>query len=65
MNINEAMYIKGYDTDGDIGQFYDPVEHEEFLAPNIEEKALPFKEELEALVACTENPVCNKDNTSC
>eukprot|EP00957_Ditylum_brightwellii_P186726 14218286-Ditylum_brightwellii.AAC.1 len=45
-NINEALYDKGYYTDGDIGTFYDSVEHEEDLAPNIEEEALPSREEL-------------------
>eukprot|EP00957_Ditylum_brightwellii_P208203 15356280-Ditylum_brightwellii.AAC.1 len=36
MNIDEAMYDEGYDTDGNIGPFNDPVEHEEDLSP-------PFK----------------------
>ena len=35
-NIDEELYEEGYDTDGDIGPFYDSVEHEEDLAPNIE-----------------------------
>eukprot|EP00957_Ditylum_brightwellii_P201910 15327760-Ditylum_brightwellii.AAC.1 len=49
------MYDEGHDRDGDIGPFYDSVEHEEDLAPKIEEEALPSKEELEALMAWAEN----------
>eukprot|EP00957_Ditylum_brightwellii_P068318 5186454-Ditylum_brightwellii.AAC.1 len=50
-NMDEAMYDKGYGTDGDIGPFYDLVEHEEDPAPNIGEEIIPSKEELEALMA--------------
>eukprot|EP00957_Ditylum_brightwellii_P176250 13420144-Ditylum_brightwellii.AAC.1 len=57
--MDEVMYDKGYDTDGDIVPFYDSVEHEEYLSPSIEEETLPSKEELEALIAWTENPVNN------
>eukprot|EP00957_Ditylum_brightwellii_P027310 2064783-Ditylum_brightwellii.AAC.1 len=49
-NINEVLYGEGYDTDGEMGPFYDSVEHEEDIAPNIEEDALPSKEEFEAIV---------------
>eukprot|EP00957_Ditylum_brightwellii_P061935 4700354-Ditylum_brightwellii.AAC.1 len=55
-NIDEVMCNEGYDTDGNMNPFYDSVEHEEDLTHNIEEEALPSKEELEALMACTENP---------
>eukprot|EP00957_Ditylum_brightwellii_P083618 6356352-Ditylum_brightwellii.AAC.1 len=62
MNIDETMYNEGYDTDGNIGSFYDSVEHQEDLTPNIEEKALLSQEELEALMAWAENLV-NNDTT--
>eukprot|EP00957_Ditylum_brightwellii_P182787 13922432-Ditylum_brightwellii.AAC.1 len=61
-NIDEDMCNEGYDTDGEIGPFYDSVEHEENLALNIEEEALPSKEELEALMAWAENPVYNNNS---
>eukprot|EP00957_Ditylum_brightwellii_P043285 3280547-Ditylum_brightwellii.AAC.1 len=57
------MYDEGYDTDGDIGPFYNSVEHEEDLAPNIEEETLPSKEELEALMPQAENPINNNINS--
>eukprot|EP00957_Ditylum_brightwellii_P181028 13790862-Ditylum_brightwellii.AAC.1 len=61
-NIDEALYEEGYDTDGGIGPFYDSVEHEEDFAHNIEEEALPLREEFEAIVARAENPVNNDTN---
>eukprot|EP00957_Ditylum_brightwellii_P153246 11663483-Ditylum_brightwellii.AAC.3 len=63
-NNNGAMYDKGYGTDGDIGPFHDSVEQEEDLFPNIEEEVLSSKEELEALMAQSENPVCNNNDTT-
>eukprot|EP00957_Ditylum_brightwellii_P066116 5015406-Ditylum_brightwellii.AAC.1 len=48
-NINKELYEEGYDTDGDMGPFYDAVEHEEDLAFNIEEEALPSREDYEAI----------------
>eukprot|EP00957_Ditylum_brightwellii_P191936 14610499-Ditylum_brightwellii.AAC.1 len=62
MNIDEVLYEEGYDTDGDIGPFYDSVEHEEDLVLNIEKEALPSREEFEAIVAWAENPI-NNDTT--
>ena len=61
-NIDEELYEEGYDTDGDIGPFYDAVEHEEDLASNIEEEALPSREDYEAIVARAENPINNNTN---
>eukprot|EP00957_Ditylum_brightwellii_P211265 15365966-Ditylum_brightwellii.AAC.2 len=56
---------EGYDTDGGKGPFYESVDHKVELGINIEEKTLPPKKELGALVVCAENPVHDNDNAIC
>eukprot|EP00957_Ditylum_brightwellii_P062375 4733464-Ditylum_brightwellii.AAC.1 len=53
---DDTFYEDGYDTNGDVGSFFDAVEEEEDMGVPLEEEALPSTEEMEVLVARAANP---------
>eukprot|EP00957_Ditylum_brightwellii_P093454 7117104-Ditylum_brightwellii.AAC.1 len=53
-NMNTAACDEIHDTYEDFGLFYEPINHKEELGVEMEEEALPSKEDFEALLTRTE-----------